>query len=120
MAQQRKIFDKDTMLDLTVNIIPLGIMLFFLVLFVPMVYGPFSWDSTYSILMFALIVTPFVLLAILTYFSALAIEGDAHESEGEGHMTQEHQDRAYGTNDEAEADVVESESEPASEAAAAE
>ncbi|WP_267643052.1 DUF6684 family protein [Haloarchaeobius amylolyticus] len=118
MAQQRKIFDKDTLLDLTVNIIPLGIMLFFLVLFVPMVYGPFSWDSTYSILMLALIVAPFVLLAILTYFSALAIEGDAHESEGEGHMTQEHHDRAYGTDEDEE--QTDSDGESTSEAAAAE
>ncbi|WP_440991409.1 DUF6684 family protein [Haloarchaeobius baliensis] len=81
MEQDRTIFDKDTFLDLTVNIIPLFIMAFFFVLFLPMVYGPFGWDSTYSLLQIGLILVPFVLLAILTYFSAVAIEGDERESE---------------------------------------
>lgn len=81
MEQDRTIFDKDTFLDLTVNIIPMFIMAFFFVLFLPMVYGPFGWDSTYSLLQIGLIVVPFVLLALLTYFSAIAIEGDANETE---------------------------------------
>ncbi|MFD1645086.1 DUF6684 family protein [Haloarchaeobius litoreus] len=81
MEQDRTIFDKDTFLDLTVNMIPLFIMAFFFVLFLPMVYGPFGWDSTYSLLQIGLILVPFGLLAILTYFSAVAIEGDANETE---------------------------------------
>ncbi|WP_435360727.1 DUF6684 family protein [Haloarchaeobius sp. DFWS5] len=89
--EQRKVFDKDTILDLTVNIIPLGIMLFFLVLFVPSIYGPWPWESTYSLLQVALIVVPFIGLAVLTYFSALAIEGDAVESEQAGHAGHEHE-----------------------------
>jgi hypothetical protein len=81
MAQDRAIFDKDTFLDLTVNIIPLFILAFFFVVFLPMVYGPFGWNTTYSVLQMGLIVVPAVLLAILTYFSAVAIEGDANETE---------------------------------------
>ncbi|MFC4406156.1 DUF6684 family protein [Haloarchaeobius iranensis] len=81
MEQDRTIFDKDTFLDLTVNMIPLFIMAFFFVLFLPMVYGPFGWDSTYSLLQIGLILVPFGLLALLTYFSAVAIEGDANETE---------------------------------------
>lgn len=81
MEEDRAIFDKDTFLDLTVNIIPLFILLFFFVLYLPMVYGPFGWDPTYSLLQIGLIVVPFGLLVLLTYFSAIAIEGDANETE---------------------------------------
>jgi hypothetical protein len=77
MAQ--RVFTKDTMLDLVVNIIPLGIMAFFIGLFV--LWGPYSWDPLYSTLMIGIIGGSFVLLAILTYVSAIAIEGDAIKSE---------------------------------------
>jgi hypothetical protein len=77
MAQP--VFTKDTMLDLLVNIIPMGIMAFFIGLFV--IWGPFSWDPLYSTLMLGIIGGAFVLLAALTYISAVAIEGDANERE---------------------------------------
>lgn len=80
MAQ--RVFTKDTMLDLVVNIIPLGILAFFIGLFV--VWGPFSWDPLYSTLMLGIIGGSFLLLAVLTYVSAIAIEGDAIESEEAG------------------------------------
>jgi len=73
MAQ--RVFTKDTMLDLVVNVIPLGILAFFIGLFV--VWGPFSWDPLYSTLMLGIVGGSFVLLTLLTYFSAIAIEGDA-------------------------------------------
>lgn len=67
------IFDKDTLLDLTVNIVPLIIMAFFIVLF--LIYNPWRDEATLGlVLQFALIVTPFVGLAILTYASAKRIE----------------------------------------------
>lgn len=74
-----RVFTKDTMLDLVVNIIPLGILAFFVGLFV--LWGPYSWDPLYSTLMLGIIVVAGVLLTILTYFSAIAIEGDANERE---------------------------------------
>ncbi|WP_193570577.1 DUF6684 family protein [Halorubellus sp. JP-L1] len=80
MAQ--RVFTKDTMLDLVVNIIPLGILAFFIGLFV--LAGPFSWDPLYSTLMLGIIGGSFVLLTVLTYFSAIAIEGDAIASEEAG------------------------------------
>jgi hypothetical protein len=66
-----KVFDRDTLLDLTVNFIPLFILLFFIVGYV--VYDPFGVDSVSRILQYVLLVAPFVLLAILTYLSAKAI-----------------------------------------------
>jgi hypothetical protein len=74
-----RVFTKDTMLDLVVNIIPLGILAFFIGLFV--VWGPYSWDPLYSTLMLGIVGGAFLLLSILTYVSAVAIEGDANERE---------------------------------------
>lgn len=74
-SESSKIFDRDTLLDLTVNIIPLGIMAFFFVMF--LVYAPtvFAWDTVFSTLQLAIIGTTFVLLAVLTYYAGKAIAG---------------------------------------------
>lgn len=69
------IFDKDTLLDLTVNIVPLAILGFFLVLFVAM--NP--WGGGFTLdrgLQFVLVGWMFVGLAILTYVAAVKIEGE--------------------------------------------
>jgi hypothetical protein len=76
------IFDKDTMLDLTVNIVPLAILGFFFVLFVAM--NP--WGGGFTLdrgLQFVLVGWMFVGLAILTYLAAVKIEGgeDADEED---------------------------------------
>jgi hypothetical protein len=68
-----KLFDRETMLDLSVNIIPLVIMGFFVIVFI--VVAPFGFDPMASALQFGLLVVPLVLLAILTYFSGVAIAG---------------------------------------------
>ena len=74
------IFDKDTLLDLTVNVIPLGIILFFVVVF--LVVDPFSGLGAYGqVLSMGLLVVPFVALAILTYVSGKAIAGDERDHE---------------------------------------
>ncbi|MFB6160151.1 MAG: DUF6684 family protein [Haloferacaceae archaeon] len=69
-----RIFDRETLLDLVVNGVPLFTLLFFTVGF--LVANPFGFDPLASGLQFALVVVPFVLLAVLTYFSARAIAGD--------------------------------------------
>jgi len=71
---ETKIFDRETMLDLVVNFIPLGIMLFFIAFFI--VVTPWGFDSRTSGVMLGLMIVPFVALAILTYLSAKAIAGD--------------------------------------------
>jgi hypothetical protein len=74
------VFDKDTLLDITVNIIPLAIMAFFIGAF--LVFNPWDGGLTVDrILQFVLVGWVFVALAILTYLSAKAIEtgdGDVH------------------------------------------
>ncbi|WP_251344045.1 DUF6684 family protein [Haloplanus halophilus] len=66
-----KVFDRETLLDLTVNFIPLFIILFFIVGYA--VFNPFDIGTTGRILQYVLLVAPFVLLAILTYLSGKAI-----------------------------------------------
>lgn len=74
-----EIFDRETLLDLTVNMIPLGIILFFTGLFV--FANPFAGlDRLGYLLMLGLHLMPFVGLAILTYVSGKAIAGDEKRS----------------------------------------
>ncbi|WP_254271692.1 DUF6684 family protein [Haloarcula marina] len=65
-------FEKDTLLDLTVNIIPLGIIVFFIAAFA--VVPAFGTDPVFSGLQFALMIAMFLLLAVLTYYAGKAIE----------------------------------------------
>ncbi|WP_276281361.1 DUF6684 family protein [Halorussus caseinilyticus] len=66
------IFERETWLDISVNIIPLFIIGFFVALFA--VASPWAIEGLTSILGFALLVVPFVLLAYLTYIAARLIE----------------------------------------------
>jgi len=77
MAQS--VFDRETLLDLSVNIIPLFIILFFLVLFT--IIRPFPPDTVSFVIMVGLHVVPFVSLAILTYYSGKAIAESEAEME---------------------------------------
>jgi hypothetical protein len=66
------IFERETWLDISVNIIPLFIMGFFIVLFA--VNSPWPIKGLISAVAFALLVVPLVLLAYLTYIAADLIE----------------------------------------------
>ncbi|WP_254425856.1 DUF6684 family protein [Haloprofundus sp. MHR1] len=70
-TNSNKVFDRETLLDLTVNIIPLFILLFFVVLF--LLVQPWGGDLFPTAIMVGLHAVPFVLLAILTYFSGKAV-----------------------------------------------
>jgi len=67
-----RIFNRETLLDLVVNMIPIVIMLIFLVLFA--LYNPWPGNAFMSGLGLALVIVPLILLAILTYLAADAIE----------------------------------------------
>lgn len=66
-------FEKETLLDLTVNLIPLGIIGFFIAAFVAV--PAFGVDPVFSTLQIALMGTMFAGLAILSYYTGKAIEG---------------------------------------------
>lgn len=68
------IWSKDTLLDITVNIIPLLILGFFFLLFI--LVAPWGIGFTLvSGIQLLLIVVPFMALAMLTYEAAIHIEG---------------------------------------------
>ncbi len=71
---ESKIFDKETLLDLTVNFIPLGIILTFIAVFA--VVSPWGFDSRASVIMYAIMIIMFIALGMLTYLSGKAIAGD--------------------------------------------
>lgn len=79
----RNVFDRETLLDLTVNVIPLGILAFFLAAFT--LFNPFGWDSTYSLLQLGIVVTMIVALSWLTYYSGKLIATDELEREADEH-----------------------------------
>lgn len=65
-------FERETVLDLTVNVIPLGIILFFVVAFG--VVPAFGVDPVMTTLQYSLLIVPFLGLAVLTYFAGKAVE----------------------------------------------
>ena len=71
---ESKIFDKETLLDLTVNFIPLGIILTFIIVFA--VVSPWGFDIRSSGIMYAIMIIMFIALGVLTYLSGKAIAGD--------------------------------------------
>lgn len=64
-------FDRETILDLTVNMIPLGIMLFFIGVFVFL--SPFGSDPVSTAIQLTIVGTMVVALTLLTYLSGKAI-----------------------------------------------
>jgi len=69
-----RIFDRDTMLDLSVNVIPIGILLCFVLLFA--VFSPFPGDSVVLLVQMSIMIITGIALAILTYYSGKAITRD--------------------------------------------
>lgn len=69
--------DRETLLDLVVNIIPMGILLFFVGVF--LVYMPWEENLFLTIVSHFLTIFPLVMLALLTYVSAKVISRDEHD-----------------------------------------
>jgi len=80
-------FDRETLLDLMVNVIPLGILVFFIAAYA--VVNPFGWDPIVSTLQFGIIVVTALLLVILTYYAGKAIAEAESEMEAAEHATAE-------------------------------
>jgi hypothetical protein len=81
---------RETVLDLTVNIIPVGILVGMEILF--FVLNPWGWDLWYIVAMHFLTVFPLVLLLILTWVSGRVIQN----SEGEADELQSRAGRTDG------------------------
>lgn len=106
MPSQFNPFDRETTLDLVVNAIPLGIMLFFVGVF--LFINPFGSDPVATTIQLTIVVVTFFALAILSYVSGKAISSSEKELEA---MEAEAVSEAVGATDDAE----DSENEPAGE-----
>lgn len=66
--------DRETAYDVLVNLIPMGILFFFIVMFA--IVSPWGFDLGISLLSHFLMIFPFLSLGILTYVSARVISRD--------------------------------------------
>ncbi|WP_440008323.1 DUF6684 family protein [Halomicrococcus sp. SG-WS-1] len=62
------IWNRETLLDITVNLVPLFILLFFTVMYA--VWTPWTGEPLIYAMMHVLTVLPLLLLALLTYIAA--------------------------------------------------
>ncbi|MFQ3285071.1 MAG: hypothetical protein ACI9TI_001562 [Natronomonas sp.] len=69
-----RIFDRETLLDLSVNAIPLAILLCFVLLFA--IVSPFPADSFVLVVQMAIVTIIGVALFVLTYYSGKVISRD--------------------------------------------
>lgn len=69
--------DRETFLDIVVNIIPMGILLFFVGVF--LVYSPWEKNLFLTVVSHFLTIFPLFMLGLLTYFSAKIISRDEHD-----------------------------------------
>jgi hypothetical protein len=76
-------FDRETMLDLVVNAIPLGIMLFFIAVF--LLVNPFGSDPVGTAIQITIVAVTFLALFVLTYVSGKAISESEKELEEKGY-----------------------------------
>jgi len=76
-----KVFDRETLLDLTVNVIPLVILAFFALAY--LVVSPYGFDPVLTGIQMAIIGAMFVALGALTYYSGKAISTAEKAAEAE-------------------------------------
>lgn len=69
----------DTWLDLSVNLIPLGILLVLDLLF--WVVNPWGWDPFYVLVAHFLTLFPLALLAVVTYVGGAVVQRDEQRAE---------------------------------------
>lgn len=74
-------FDRETLLDLIVNAIPLAMMAFFIVVFA--LFNPFGSDPASTAIQFSIVVVTFGALFVLTYYSGKAISNAEKELEAD-------------------------------------
>jgi len=79
----REPFDRDAILDLSVNIIPLGILVFFFGLYI--FANPWGFDPVFSTLQFSIMGLILIALLVLTYISGKAVERDERRYGEEEH-----------------------------------
>lgn len=101
-----KTFDRETLLDLVVNAIPLGMILFFVVVF--LLINPFGSSPVNTAIQLSLLIVPFAALAFLTYISGKAVSEAEDELEEQGLELSEEAGATEETSPESATDETES------------
>ncbi|MFB6169768.1 MAG: DUF6684 family protein [Haloarculaceae archaeon] len=107
----QSVFDRETLLDLTVNAIPLAILLFFLVVFAVM--NPFGPATVVQAIQFSIVGVMFLALAVLTYYSWKAVATAEQRMEHAEQASVESQEALHGVEEEPEGELESGEEEPA-------
>lgn len=76
MPESDSLFNRRTLLDILVNAVPIGILLFFTVLF--LVYGSYPSNPLVTVVQVALILIPVIVVILITYYAAKAVTRDEH------------------------------------------
>ena len=76
-------FETETLLDLTVNMIPLGMIAFFIAMFA--LFPGFGFDPVFSTIHYLIMIGMFVGLAVLTYYAGRAVEDAEKGTEAGDH-----------------------------------
>jgi hypothetical protein len=71
MVDADTLFDRETLLDILVNVVPVGILLFFTLLFLG--YGSYPDNTLVTVVQLSLILIPVVVVAVITYYAAKAV-----------------------------------------------
>lgn len=79
---ETKTFDRETLLDLVVNAIPLGIILFFVLVFA--LVDPFGSSPVATAIQFSILIVTGIALLVLTYVSGKAVSEAESELEERG------------------------------------
>lgn len=74
-----KVFDRETLLDLTVNVIPFGILVIFFAAY--LLFNPFEGGSVITAIQLAIVGVSGLGLMILTYYSGAAVSKAEKETE---------------------------------------
>lgn len=74
MAESDSLFTRQLLLDILVNVAPVGVLAFFTVLF--LVYGSYPSDPVVTVVQLSLILIPVLVVVVITYYAAKAITRD--------------------------------------------
>jgi hypothetical protein len=89
-----KVFDRETLLDLTVNVIPFGILVVFFAAY--LLFNPFEGDIVITAIQLAIVGVSALGLMILTYYSGAAVSKAETEAEAELEGSEEDQAQLEG------------------------
>jgi hypothetical protein len=100
MPTNHSLFDRRILLDVLVNVVPIGILGFFVLLF--FAYDSYPSDPVVTVIQMSLIVVPGIIVAVVTYYAVKAVTRDERTAGAEippGYSQADAEKIAPGDND---------------------